>query len=108
MDDGSAVSALLLFDLSFNRCPPALDLRQSMAGAGIKVEFIKLLEVSNALQRGRVEGCFAVEGMKHNAFEYVAQRHVVILGECFKHFENPLLDANTGLNPLNFEPRFVR
>ena len=54
-----------------------------------------------------LKGSLAVEGMEHDAFEQVAQGHVVILGERLEHFENALFHAHAGLDAFDEEVRFI-
>jgi len=74
-----------------------------VAGAGVQVEFVKLLQLANLFERCRAERRLAVEGVQHNAFQHVSERHVVILGKGLEHFENPLFHANPGLHAFDFE-----
>src|SRR5260370_12153501 len=87
-------------------CFPTLDLGQAVAGAGIEIEGIELAQVLNALERGGAEGSFAVEGVQHNAFQQVAQGHVVVLGERLEHFEDAFFHAYAGLDAFDLELGF--
>src|SRR5215469_4749318 len=78
-----------------------------MAGAGIEVQFVKFLQLANAFERRRAEWSFSVESMQHNAFQNVSQRHVVVLSESLKDFQDAFLDAHASLYPLNFQPGIV-
>src|SRR5208337_262064 len=80
---------------------------EAVAGAGIEIEGVELLQLLNALERGRTEGNLAVEGVEHDAFEQIAQGHVVIFGESLEHFEQPLFHADAGLDSFDEELRFV-
>src|SRR5271166_336211 len=62
------------------------DFFQAMAGAGVEIKIVELLQFANAFERSRAEGSLSVEGMKDDAFEHVAERHVVIFGKGFKNF----------------------
>ncbi len=53
------------------------------------------------------EGRLAVEGVQHDAFEQVAQGHVVIFGESLEHFEKAFFHADTGLDAFDKELRFI-
>src|SRR5437764_4471254 len=50
-----------------------LDLFQPVAGAGVQVEFVKLLQLANLFERCRAERRLAVEGVQHNAFQHVSE-----------------------------------
>src|ERR1019366_9262517 len=65
-----------------------LDFGQAVAGAGVEIEGVELLQVANA-------------------FQQVAQGHVVILGERLEDFENALFHAHAGLDALDEEMRFI-
>ena len=64
---------------------------------------VELLEIEDALKRGRAEGVFAVKGMKDDAFEEVSQGEVVILGERFEYFQDAFFHADAGLDSLDLE-----
>ena len=49
------------------------DLDQAMACRGVEVEVIELLEIADALKRGRSKRAFAIEGVEDDAFEEVAE-----------------------------------
>ena len=98
------VSFFLLRGSLVPRSP--LNLGEAVAGAGVEIEGIELFQVVNALERGGAEGSLAVEGVKHDAFEQVAQRHVVIFGEGLEDFEKAFFHADAGLDPLDKELRF--
>ncbi|MGB9245307.1 MAG: hypothetical protein WCC03_18305 [Candidatus Acidiferrales bacterium] len=72
-----------------------------MAGGGVEVEVVKLLEIADALERGRAEGAFAIEDMEKDAFEEIAEGKVVILGEGFEYFQDALFHADAGLDSLD-------
>src|SRR3979411_415595 len=78
-----------------------------MAGARVKIESVELLQFPDAVERSAAERGLAIEGMQDDAFEYVAERHVVILGKAFQDFENALLHPDTGLDALNEKFRIV-
>src|SRR5215468_3368227 len=80
------------------------DLRELMAGTRIKVESVKPLQFLDAFERYSVERRFAVEGVQHNAFEQVAQRHIVIFGEPLQHFEDALLHPDARLDSFDEKP----
>src|ERR1700733_2405998 len=83
------------------------DLFQTVAGARIQVELVKLLQVANAFQRCGTEGSLAVKGVQHNPLKHITQRHVVIFRECFQYFQNSLLNAHSGLYSLDFQSWIV-
>src|SRR5271165_4523479 len=100
----SLVCAALIVSSGFlvgRPLPLRLDLPQTVARRRVKVQPVKLLQFPNALQGRRAKGRLAVEGMQHDAFQHVAQRHIVILRERLEYLENPLLHAHSGLHSLN-------
>src|SRR5208282_1417476 len=80
---------------------PALHLGQAVAGAGIEIEGVELLQVMNAFERFWLERSLAVEGVQHDAFEQVAQGHVVVLGESLKNFEEAFLHPDASLDAFD-------
>src|ERR1700686_1614931 len=72
-----------------------------MAGTGIKIEVVELLQLAYAFQRGSAEWGLAVEGVQHDAFQNVAQRHVVVLGKSFQNFQDSFFDPHSGLHALD-------
>ena len=80
---------------------PSLDFGETVAGAGIEIEGVELLQVTNASERFWLERSLAVEGVQNDAFEQVTQGHVVILGESLKNFEEPFFHADAGLDALD-------
>src|SRR5579859_1091813 len=65
-----------------------------MAGAGIQIEAIELLQFPDALQFGLMEGALSIEGMQNNAFQQVAESQIVIVGKGLQHFQEPLFHAD--------------
>ena len=86
------------FELLFG---DGVDFDQAVAGGGIEIEVIELLEGANALEGRAAEGAFPVESMEDDAFQQIAKREIVIFGEGFEDFENALFHANAGLNPFD-------
>ena len=76
---------------------------QAMAGAGVEIEIVELFQIANAFERGWAERRLAVEGVEDNAFEDVAESHVVIFGEGFENFEDSFFDTDAGLHALDQE-----
>ena len=70
---------------------------------------IELLKISDPLQRGRAKRPFTIENMKDDALEKVAQREVVILGQCFQYFQNALFHPDASLDPFDLQllPRYL-
>src|SRR5215472_11726826 len=81
--------------------PTPLDLGQAMAGARVKIEAVKRLELMDTVERSLAEWRLAVKGMQHDAFEHVPQGHVVVLGKGFQDFENALFHAHAGLDAFH-------
>ena len=79
-----------------------------MARAGIQIEPIEFFQVLDAFEAVRAKGAFAIEGVEHDAFEQIAERHIVILAERFKDLQDPLFHANAGLHALDDELFFFR
>src|ERR1700691_6338422 len=71
---------------------------QAMAGAGIQLQAVKLLEISNAPERLGPEGDLAVKGVQHDAFEQVTQCDVFVFRKRLQHFQQAFLHADPGLN----------
>jgi hypothetical protein len=76
---------------------------EPMAGGGIKIEIVKFLQILDALSGTGAEGVLAIKGVEHNPLQKIAQRHIVILGQSFKDFNEPLFHADSGLNTLDNE-----
>jgi len=74
---------------------------QAVAGARVQIESVEPLEVVNAFEGFFAKWNLSIEGMKHNAFEQITQRHVVIFGQGLKHFEKPLFHPDTGLHTFD-------
>jgi hypothetical protein len=53
------------------------------------------------LERFGAERSFAIENMKHDTFEQVAEGHIVIFGERLEHFEQAFFHADAGLDALD-------
>ncbi len=85
----------------------ALDFGEAVAGAGVEIEGVEFFQVVNALERGRTKGSLAVEGVEHDAFEQIAQGHVVIFGEGFEDFEQAFFHADAGLYTFDEKLRFI-
>jgi hypothetical protein len=79
-----------------------------VACAGIQIESIEFFQVLDALEAFRAKGTFAIEGVKHDSLEQIAERHVVILAESFQDFQYPFFHANAGLHALDHELFFFR
>src|SRR5271167_3720659 len=82
------------------------DFLEAVTGTGIEIESVKFFQVLDAFQRFGTEGCLAVERVENDAFEQVAEGHIVIFGQSLEHFEKPFLHADAGLNPLDQQLRF--
>lgn len=74
-----------------------------MAGAGIEIQAVDLLELTDALQRVRAERSFAVERMQDDPLQKIAERKVVILGQRLQNFQQALLYSNAGLYAFDNE-----
>jgi len=86
---------------------PRLDFLQAVAGARIQIEIVKTLQLLNSFERSLIEWRLPIESVQNDAFEQVAQRHVVILGEGLKNLEQALFDAHAGLYALNEKFRIL-
>jgi hypothetical protein len=64
---------------------------------------IELLEIADALKRGRSKRAFAIEGVEDDAFEEVAEGEVMVLGEGLQHLEDTFLHPDAGLDSLDLE-----
>ena len=74
-----------------------------MAIGRTKRHSVEASELVDVLQRLRREWSFAFEGMQDDAFEQVAEGHVLKLGDGLQDFQKALLDAHAGLNPVDFD-----
>jgi hypothetical protein len=79
-----------------------------MARAGIQVEAVEFFQILYALEAFRAKGAFPIEGVKHNALEQIAKRHIAILTKGFKDLQDPLFHANAGLHAFNDKLLFFR
>src|SRR5438552_16019 len=78
-----------------------------MARTGVKFQAVKLFQLFNSTERGRIERALAVEGVKDNSLQQIAQSQIVIFSERLEHFQQSLLDAYAGLYTLYREAWFV-
>lgn len=74
-----------------------------VAVGGAQRESIELFELLDFLQGFRGERGFAFEGVQDDAFEEVAEGHVLLLGDGFEDFEEALFDADAGLDAFDFD-----
>ena len=74
-----------------------------MAVAGLQSHAVESLELLNLLQCLWREGRFALKGVKHDSFQQVAKRHVLLLGNGFEYFEHALFHSYAGLYAFDFE-----
>lgn len=72
-----------------------------MAGTGVEIEVIELLQFPYALQRGYAKWSLAVEGVQHDAFQHVAQRHIMVLGKPLQNFQDSFFDPHPRLHALD-------
>ena len=79
-----------------------------MAGGGVEIEVVELLEISDALERGRSKRAFAIEGVEDDAFEEVAEGEVMVLGEGFQHLQDAFFHSDAGLDSFDLQFRFWR
>ena len=49
------------------------------------------------------EFAFAIKSVQDNSLQQVSQGKVVILGQAFQHFQEPLFDADSGLDAFDCE-----
>src|ERR1700687_605931 len=76
-------------------------LERAGAGSPLDVEAVDPPELGDAAQGRRGEGRAALEGMEHDAFQQVAKRQVVELGQRLEHLDQALLHAHAGLDPFD-------
>src|SRR5580704_1255556 len=86
-------------------CGASFNLSQAVTGAADEIEGVELFQIANTRERFGAKRRLAIEGVEHDPFQQVAQRHIVIFGEGLENFEEALLHANTGLNALDEEFR---
>ena len=75
-----------------------------MARRGPQVEAVEGSKVGDPPKRRPAEGALALERVEHDAFEEVAEGHLVMRGESLQNPEDPPLDPDAGLNALNDGP----
>jgi len=81
------------------------DFDQLVTGGGVEVEVVELLEIADALERGRSEGAFAIKGVEDDTFEEVAEGEVMVLGEGFQYFQDAFFHSDAGLDSLDVQFR---
>lgn len=80
-----------------------LSFAEVVAVGGAQKESVKFFELLDFAQGSRGKRGFAFEGVEDDAFEKVAKGHVLLFGDGFEDFEEALLDADAGLDPLDFD-----
>jgi hypothetical protein len=76
---------------------------KAVARAGIQIEAVEFFQVLDAFEAARAKGALAIESVEDDALEQIAKRHIVILAECFEHFQDSRFHANAGLHALDDE-----
>ncbi len=74
-----------------------------MAVGGAQGESVELFELLDFFEGVRGEGGFAFEGVEDDAFEEVAEGHILLLGDGFEDFEEAFFDADAGLDAIDFD-----
>jgi hypothetical protein len=73
-----------------------------MGGVGVVIHIIDLFEGLDALQNILIERWgFALQGVKHKAFQEITQRDIEVFGQTFEHFEHAFFEAHTGLHAFD-------
>ena len=67
---------------------------------------IELFEIADALERKAPKGAFALESMKDDAFEEVAEGEVVVLGKGLQNLEDAFFHPDAGLNSFDLQLGF--
>ena len=76
-------------------------LGQLVAVGGGQIEVVDRFQLANNLEGFFAERAGSLEGMQDDALEQVAQRHLVVLGERFQDFHDPLFQAHARLDTLD-------
>src|ERR1039457_1888285 len=74
---------------------------EAMAGAGIQIEAIELLQFEDALEAGLIEGALSIESVQNDAFQEIAESQVVVVGKGPQDFQQPLFQADARLYSLH-------
>ena len=51
----------------------------------------------------RRERCLALEGVEHNAFKQIAERHILIIGQRLQHLKESSFHAHSRLHTLDLD-----
>src|SRR5688500_5985840 len=74
-----------------------------MRGFGAVVHAVDLLELGDPVDRLLGERRLPIERVEHDPFQLISQRQVVAIGERVEHFDQTLLHAASGLDPLDLD-----
>lgn len=77
----------------------ALD--ELVTGGGVKVEMVDLFQIGNEFERFVPECRLPFEGMQDDAFNKVAEREVMILGQRFHNLQNSFFNADARLDAFD-------
>ena len=77
-------------------------LPEVMAIRGLEGHAVERFELLDFLEGLRREGRFAFEGVKDDAFEQIAERHILLFGDGLEDLEHAFFKANAGLDALDF------
>src|SRR5215813_2044285 len=89
----------LFLPLRGYRRRPRLD--QLVGVRGVELESVDLPEFRDPPHRLGTERCLALEGVKDDALEQVAEREIVVFGQRLEHLEQTLFHAYAGLYSLD-------
>src|SRR5262245_30724864 len=78
-------------------------LPQQVAGRGIEVQPVDLLQLRDLAARLLGKGELPVEGVQADPLEKIAERHVLQLGQRLQDLHDPLLHAHARLDALDHE-----
>src|SRR5262249_31324316 len=67
----------------------------------IQIESVDLLDLSDPTHRFSPERWLSLECVKHDALQQIAEREVVVLGECLQHFDETLLHSDASLGAFD-------
>src|SRR5215468_8924185 len=79
-------------------------LREAVAGGGVEVQSVDLLQVGDPPQRLLAERALPLEGVEDDPFQENAQRQVIQLRQRLQHLHQPFFHPYTGLHPLHHPP----
>src|SRR6202051_3655228 len=80
---------------------PSLALLQSVAVRGMQRQTVNIPELLNLFEGLGGKRRLTFKSMQYNAFQQIAQSHVLQFGDCLQHLDQPLFHPDAGLNPFH-------